>query len=250
MVNRGHDERWDELALGHVLGGLGDGDASEFRGHLAGCPQCRARVAELRSMASDLAAAEREERTTQRLRTQIESRREPERERPEPPDPDPEDRLRRRALVAGAVVVAVLLVLALWNAHLRSQNEVLREVANRHAETLTALGAGTVVPVTTASSVTGVVSVDDDRVAWSLAGLPPMDVAERLVVWVQSEGEWRQVAVHTPAQIAAEDGRLASTVRDVPDASQLRVTVEAVGGADAPSGDAPILRADLNVAGS
>lgn len=245
MADREHDERWDELALGHVLGGLADADASEFRGHLAGCGQCRARVAELRSMASDLAAAEREERATQRLRTRTESRRDPE---PDTTRADDRPDLRRRALVAGVGVVLLLLVLALWNAHLRSQNATLREVASSHARTLTSLGAGTVVPAQTSGRVTGVVSVDGDRVAWSLGGLPELAPGERLVLWIETGEDVEDVRAYTPAQLAAEDGRLASTVA-APDASRFLVTVESVVVPGQPVGE-PVVEADLNVARS
>lgn len=239
MTQRDHDERWDELALGHVLGGLADPDASDFRGHLAGCGQCRARVAELRSMASDLAAAEREERASHRLRTQTESRREVEEETESSPD-----RLRRRAVVAVSVIALVLVVLSLWNAHLRSQNAALRDVASSHARTLTSIGAGTVVPVQTSGSVTGVVSVDGDRIAWSLGSLPTPAPGERLVVWVRDDDGIEDVAVYTPDQIESEDGRLASTVT-VPDASRLVITVEAVVVPGQPVGPV-VVEADLN----
>jgi anti-sigma factor RsiW len=230
MTQPEHDQRWDELALGHVLGGLADADASVFRGHLAGCGQCRARVAELRSMASEMAAAEREERATRRLRTQIESRREA------PPDDTDADAggwvagLRRRALVAGTIVVLAVLGLGLWNASLRAQNAELRDVA------VTASQEG----------VTGVVSVDGDLVAYSLANLPVPAADERLVVWLEVGGEHVQRAVHTPRQIELEDGRLAATL-DATGASRLLVTRESVVVPGQPVGP-EVVRADLNVA--
>lgn len=246
MTTGDHDERWDEMALGHVLGGLEQGDASEFRGHLAGCGQCRARVAELRSLASDLAAAEREERTTQRLRTQIDSRRELERaETAETDEERAQLRIRRRALVAAVVIVLVLFVLTVWNANLRSQNVALREVAASHTRTLTTFGAGSVVPAQTSGSVTGAVSVDGDRVAYSLAGLPTPDTGERLVVWLEAGGEVARQAVHLPQQLVAEQGRLASTV-SAPDATRLLVTVESVAVPERPAGPA-VVEADLDV---
>ncbi|MFP4235713.1 MAG: zf-HC2 domain-containing protein, partial [Nitriliruptoraceae bacterium] len=54
--------RFESLAVGHVLGGLRPEQAREFRQHLRSCEGCRARVAELEQIASELAAAEREER--------------------------------------------------------------------------------------------------------------------------------------------------------------------------------------------
>lgn len=232
MVRRDHDEQWDELALGHVLGGLGEDDASAFRGHLVGCPACRARVAELRSMANDLAVAEREERATLRLRTEVEPRREP------TAADEAADRartLQRRGAVAGALLLVLVLALAMWNAHLRTENAELREVASNHARTLTVIGAGTVLPAETSGRVTGVVSVDGDRVAYSLAGLPTPDVAERLVVWVEDGDGVEPVEVHLPSRVALEDGRLAGTVSAV-DARRFLVTIEPAEGAPRPDG--------------
>lgn len=238
MGDATHDDRWDELALGHVLGGLPAGDASEFRGHLASCSQCRARVAELRSLASDMAAAEREERATQRIRTQTESRREPE----APPSPSPVS-LGRRTVVAAAVVVLVLALLSIWNAHLRTQNGELRDAVDRQARTLVTLGAGTAVPATTATGVTGVVSVDGDRVGYSLAGLPVPQAGERLVVWLEADGEYTPSAVHVPTQL--EDGRLASTLAAV-DASRLLITIEPIVIPERPS-ERVVVEAELDV---
>ena len=238
-----HDERWDELALGHVLGGLPDADASIFRGHLAGCGQCRARVAELRSMASDLAAAEREERATQRLRTQTE---------PRPPSPSrppatgAETPLQRRLVVAAAVAAVVVLLLSLWTAYLRDQNAELRTVADAHARTLRVLGSGSSVPATTADTVTGVVAVDGDEVAYSLAGLPVPDGDERLVVWIERGGELEAVATHTRDQLLQEHGRLAATI-SAADATRLVITVERMVVSGQPVGRT-VVEANLNVA--
>lgn len=244
MVRRDHDEQWDELALGHVLGGLRDEDASAFRGHLVGCPACRARVAELRSMASDLAIAEREERASLRLRTEVEARREPtasdeaaERART----------LQRRGAVAGAVLLVLVLALAMWNAHLRTEGAELREVASNHARTLTVIGAGTVVPAETSGTVTGVVSVDGDRVAFSLAGLPTPDTDERLVVWVEDDDGVEAVDAYLPSRVALEDGRLAGTVSAV-DARRFLVTIEQADGAARPTGTR-VVEARLDAAG-
>lgn len=243
MNDRTHHERWDALALGHVLGGLPDADASEFRGHLVGCRQCRARVAELRSLASDLVAVEQEERVTQRIRTQTESRRE---------TSDPADEVtggqRRSLFLIGVVVAAVLLGgLSFWNSHLRAQQQELMDLVELQERTIAVLGAGSVVAARTSSeSVTGVVAVDGDRVAYSLAGLPIPSSGQVLVVWLEVDGAWESRAVHTPRQV--DEGRLASTLAAV-DASRMMVTVESAAVPEAP-GDAPILEADLDRAGA
>lgn len=245
MSVRDHDERWDELALGHVLGGLPTAEASSFRTHLVSCSQCRTRVAELRSLDSDMAAAAREERATQRDR---EARRTPTRTDSTWSDADtepatrPEDqRPRWRTVIALAVAALLLGGLSLWNAHLRTQNAYVTDLAEAQDETLGVIGRGTVVPVTTSGDVTGVVSVDGDRVAFALSNVPTPGPAERLVVWVRDETGPRPVDVLP--QVAVADGTLWSSIA-VTDARALIITVESDPAPGAPSGEV-VLRADL-----
>lgn len=240
-----HDERWDQLALGHVLGGLAPEDASSFRGHLAGCGLCRTRVAELRSLDSALAAAEREERAVQRLRLRAaEEADEPAEPRELAPPMTPRPKWSLVLFIGlGALL---LLVVLLWNAHLRTENAELLRAATLQEQTLGALGGGTVVPVNASGSVTGVVSIDGDRIAWVLDGLPVPDTGERLVVWVVVNGTPRPVAAHTPSQLAQR--RIASTVA-APGATRLLVTIEPLVPQDTPSSQL-ILDARLDPGGS
>jgi hypothetical protein len=53
---------YEDMAVAHVLGGLDSDDGRLFRSHLLECSDCRARVGELRAIASDLAGVERDER--------------------------------------------------------------------------------------------------------------------------------------------------------------------------------------------
>lgn len=246
MSVRDHDERWDELALGHVLGGLAASDASSFRTHLASCEQCRRRVAELRTLDSHMAAAAREERETRRIRegrrgaTRTEARSDddpPEDTTPAPPADGP----RWRTVIAVALTAVLLGGLALWNAHLRTQHAYLTEIAESQDETLGVIGRGTVVPVTTSGDVTGVVSVDGDQVAYALAGVPEPEPGEWLVVWIRDEGGARSVDV-LPSRALA-DGVLRSSIPAV-DAEALVLTIESEPGASTPSGDV-VLEADL-----
>lgn len=238
MAVRDHDERWDELALAHVLGGLRADDASEFRAHLAGCSQCRARVAELRSLDSEMAAAEREERAARRLRTRVEDS--PGEDRALEP---PEDTGRHRhGLVLVGIVVALLFGLSLWNAHLRAENATLTEVAERQQQTLGTLSGGIVVPVQTSGAVTGVVSVDDTAAALALSGLPTPAADQLLVVWLQRPDGMQSVATYSSLAMGA--GRLETTLASIADATALLITLEPEQVPDRPSGQ-PLLQADL-----
>jgi hypothetical protein len=53
---------YEDMAVSHVLGGLDSDQGRVFRSHLLECSDCRARVGELRAIASDLAGVERDER--------------------------------------------------------------------------------------------------------------------------------------------------------------------------------------------
>lgn len=177
-----HD-RFDELAVGHVLGGLPASDASDFRSHLTGCRDCRARVAELRDLASDLAAAERDELARARVKTEVARRQEGE------AAATPAWNVSLRAVTA-LLVFAVLttLALAFWNFQLRDQNAQLLDVTATREAILEGLASGTPVETTRSGGATGVVVVDATHVTADLAGLPTPAEDEVLVAWLLGDG--------------------------------------------------------------
>jgi hypothetical protein len=211
----GH-ERYEQLAVGHVLGGLAAADASDFRDHLLGCRPCRARVAELRDLASDLAVAEREERAALRLKTETPTRR-------ELPEFEPAPARRAARVVAVVLTVVLVSVFAVWNAHLRTQNMTLLRNAELREQTLAALGSGEALPTRFRQGVDGVVVADGDRIAYSFTDLPVPAAAERLVVWLVTDGKPQIASVHTARQLL--ERRLASTIGDR-SASRFLVSVE------------------------
>jgi anti-sigma factor RsiW len=112
------DERhrsFEEMAVSHVLGGLSEAEGRVFRAHLLECSSCRARVGELRTIASDLADVERDERR-ERAAKAVDTKRRAEEELD---DPD-EGQVRRlpRAVLAAIFVAAFALVS--WNFLLRT----------------------------------------------------------------------------------------------------------------------------------
>lgn len=231
--------RYEELAVGHVLGGLAAADAADFRAHLLGCRNCRLRVAELREIAADLVVAEREERADARVRTEVAPTAtggEPHLEL-DPPGPA----LSRRHIGLGAAMLVLLVgTLAFWNLHLRTQIATVAAVAERQEETLTVLADGVPVATDLLGTTRGVVAVDGDRVGFSLSALPPPVDDERLVVWLLDTDEG-DVAV---LLASGGEGQLTGTVEDR-DASTLVVTAQPIGEDDeAPSGR-ELVRADL-----
>ena len=219
-MNADH-KRFDELAVGHVLGGLSQEDASEFRAHLLECRHCRRRVAELRDLASNLQAVEREERAALRVRTETT-------EQSADAPPRTSHRLTTHVGAPIALVVILSLVavgLAFWNYHLRSQTAELLRVTAAREQVLESLAAGTPAEVVFSGGVTGVVVRDGIRVAWAFDGLPDLGAGERLVVWMGTSDALRPVDI-LPVD-GVPDGRLADLTED-DRATHLVVTVEPV----------------------
>ncbi|MBW3620161.1 MAG: anti-sigma factor [Actinobacteria bacterium] len=177
----GHDH-FEELAVGHVLGGLEQDAAARFRAHLTRCRDCRARVSELRGIASDLQAAERDELARARVKTEVARR-----------DDHPEPfasawLLPSRALLwVVTVSVALAIGLAFWNFHLRAQQAAMLEVADAREAILEGLATGAAVPTELAGAVTGQVVADATHVTVDLAGLPAIGPDESYVVWLLGE---------------------------------------------------------------
>lgn len=193
-----HDphERYDGLALDHVLGGLSGRAASEFRSHLSSCGDCRSRVAELRGIAAELGEIERDERSRARLQTEVARRDGSEHEPVEP----------TRRLTVGHVTLAAILVLllaagvAFWNLHLRTTIGAYESVVSSQSEALRGLAAGVLVDAELAEGVSGRFVATDEQLAFSLAGLDVVadDVA---AVWVtDGEGEVELVTA-APAEL-------------------------------------------------
>lgn len=230
-------ERYEALAVGHVLGGLGAADAAEFRSHLLGCRDCRLRVAELRDIAADLAAAEREERSEARLRTEVARR------TAEGGDEDasPRTGLPSRWLGVGIVLAVIVFgALSFWNLHLRTQVGALGLVVERQDVALAELASGVSVVVDAVSPANGMVVVDDEEVAFSFVDLPELVGSERYVVWLTGspDGDERGLTARTGDRTLT--GAVARN-----DADRLLVTVEdGPAGADATAGR-EVARADL-----
>jgi len=169
--------RYAQLALSHVLGGLERSDASDFRTHLRGCPDCRARVAELRGISSTLDAAAREER----LRA-VEAP--PQRRPPDPAGPP------RRSGRLGVMLLAAVLVLAFgfWNLHLRTSADAYFATAEEQAAILRDLAVGRLLEDPSLEPVDARVAVVATRVVVIIADGGPLGSDERLVAWLEPLG--------------------------------------------------------------
>jgi hypothetical protein len=171
-----HD-RYAQLALSHVLGGLGRGDADDFRTHLRACQDCRARVAELRGISSTLDAAAREER--RRAADQPPERRDPP-ARPEPRGP------KRLSVVL--VAVTTVLAFGFWNLHLRTSADTYFAVAEERAAVLRDLAVGTLLDDPSFGPIDARIAVAGTRVVVLIADGGPLGSDERLVAWLEPLG--------------------------------------------------------------
>ena len=223
-------ERFEELAVGHVLGGLEAADAARFRSHLIGCRACRSRVAELRSIAADLVAAERDELASTVVRTEVAATQE---EGPEPAPPP--QRLTIRHVTLAVVVVALLgTAMAFWNLHLRTVAAGYLEVAEARGDTLRELATGVAVPIDAAEGIEATVVIDGEQVAFTLAGLPRLDDGDVLVAWLFDADDGPEAVLFAPAG-RIDDDAIAGHV-DNGGASRLAITVERGSPGEQPNG--------------
>jgi hypothetical protein len=176
-------ERFEAMAVGHVLGGLPATDADRFRMHLRGCPSCRERVAELRGIAADLAAAERDERSRSLVRTELPQRVEADDDALELVLDRPRFRAGHVGLVA-VLVAAVVGLLGFWNLHLRTVAASTGAVAAQQQTVLAVLTGGVPLAAEAADGLTAVAATDGELVAVSLAGLTGLEADEVLVGWL------------------------------------------------------------------
>jgi hypothetical protein len=102
---------YEELAVSHVLGGLSESDGRVFRSHLLECPQCRARVGELRRIANDLADVERDERRVRAAKAVDTKRREDDEE--EEADETPANSRTSRIVIFVGLIL--LVGVGAWN---------------------------------------------------------------------------------------------------------------------------------------
>lgn len=126
MLGDNEHRPFEDFAVRHVMGGLDDAQQGTFRSHLLDCTECRARVGELRSIASDLAEverADRRERAAQRVETK---EREAETGTHHHRYTEPPSRTTKVLAVSG---VLLLVMLSVWNFVLRGHNEDLIALA-------------------------------------------------------------------------------------------------------------------------
>jgi hypothetical protein len=234
--------KFERLVVGHVLGDLPETDASRFRAHLLGCRECRARVAELRGIAADLADAERDELARARVRTEAPRRV----DQPDASLPTTGPRITVRHVTVAAVVVVLLsTAMAFWNLYLRQANADYLDVVEARDATLEGLASGLPLELELASGVSGLAVADGEQVALTLTGIDPLAEGEQIVAWIlgveDAEGGIDATRLAIAGRLDAGDP-LATTIEDG-GGKELVITRETAPG-DRP-GDDVLLRASL-----
>jgi len=219
-----HD-RYERMAVGHVLGGLDEVDRAAFRAHLLECADCRRRVNELRDIASDLARTEREERRAASTGTvDVETETRTGDERPQAADVAPLRQWPWGVVVIGLVPLLVLGTLA-WAVWQRAQTDLTAAVAESQQQVLDVLATGEPVPFETVEDVQGLISTDGERIGIDLAGIAELRPDEALVVWLlDEEGE---AVGRTRPYLPSQVGRtLVAALDHPPEARSIAVSIE------------------------
>ena len=216
---------YEDYAVRHVMGSLDESESGAFRSHLLDCAECRARVGELRSIASDLAEVERSERR-ERVSKQIETKeRETDEPEPLPPVQDPPSRSIKVVSVLG---IGLLVVLSVWNFVLRAQNADLGNAVaalDGAAETVNFGDPWSTAQV--APGHQGVARIDNSRLAVLVRGTD--DDASYLITFRDADGDQLD-----RDRVVSRDGVVRWFVSDLPagfeqvDLSLQRATGETV----------------------
>lgn len=195
-------QRYEEMAVAHVLGGLDESEGRLFRNHLVGCSDCRARVGELRALAHDLADVERDERRVRAARALETKRRDVAEEETD------RDLAQRpfRPRVMTVLGVSAILALSAWNFTLRGTVERFGRDIDRSVEAAAVLEFGTSAEVLhQADGVRGVTKVDRGALVLLIDGLEDGKVYGLYLL--DAEG---QAVFRTP--VGAKDRRLFSLI--------------------------------------
>jgi hypothetical protein len=165
----GSDEHrpYEDMAVAHVLGGLDTDQGRVFRSHLLECSDCRARVGELRAIASDLAGVERDERR-QRSARAVETKHREVEDADEPPPPPNRDLPRWVVFGLALAVIAI----GSYAFVLRTANTRLEGALEQRLEASAAMEHGDPLAVDyRAAGLTATAKVHEGRVALLIEGL-------------------------------------------------------------------------------
>jgi hypothetical protein len=234
----GHGQ-FEELVVGHVLDDLAADDAARFRSHLMDCRDCRARVAELRGIAAELADAERDELARAAVRTQVPRRIDAD----GPIDGPGPPRIRIvHVTIATVVVLAIAAAMGFWNLHLRASAASYLAVAESRGEAIDGLVNDTPLDASFVAPVAGLITGDGQQVSLALFEVPDPAEGELYVAWFRDDDTFTPLRLAGNGQVLG--GSLAVTIDD-PGANELIITRESLMFGERPGSD-ELARATLD----
>lgn len=197
-------EKWDELAVGHVLSALEPEDEEIFARHLRGCSLCLRTITEMTAVASHLAYAAPPSEPPAELKDSIFDAVRRTGRPPALPNQrpglesisagsassrvfrEPSRWVRALSMAAGVIVIVGL---GLWNVNLRATAELSQQAVARleRVERLTADPSTLRVAMTSGSGAKGTALVRGSEVVTLVNGLPKNDPNSIYVVWYQDE---------------------------------------------------------------
>lgn len=196
-------EKWEELAVGHVLSALEPEDDERFARHLRGCAACERTIAEMTAVASHLAYAAEPADPPAGLKDSIldavaksdrpstPAQRAPMRALPDLPGLA-QIRAESRVpawtrLVSAAAGIVLVAGLAVWNVNLRGNVELSQRTVARmeRVQDLAADPATVRVPMSSGSGAKGTALVRGTDVVLLVDGLPRNERSSIYVVWYQ-----------------------------------------------------------------
>ena len=198
-------EKWEALAVGHVLAALEPEDEDLFASHLAGCSVCARTIAEMTSVASHLAYAAEPAEPPAALKSSILDAVAASGRAPAPSArgesalgnvvplvrPAPQHASTRWAqLLSAAAAVVLIAGLGVWNLNLRQNVQIADQAVARmtRVEQLAADPTTVRVPLTSGNGAKGSALVRGTDVAVLLKGLPRNDASSIYVLWYQDDG--------------------------------------------------------------
>lgn len=215
-----------DLLPAYALGSLDEPDAQQVKEHLLVCAACRAELAEFQRVTDTLGlAAPAQSPSAGSRRRLLDQVRGAERTRPATPQPG----LLPRLLPIGGLVALTLILFFIFSSLFTHQNQMLVGPLGMRAIALE--------NTTNAPGASGfvVISADGDNGVLVVDELPALDEAHEYQLWLVKDGQVTRGALFSVDEDGYRGLRIEAPQK-LSEYSEVRITIEPLGGSDAPTG--------------